>query len=60
MLNATEDDDSGLESRLSESHIPSNVCNEYSESETLNSPIMKDEMSKAVKRLKNGKACGED
>ena len=60
VLNATEDDDSGLESRLTECQIPSNVCNEYSESETLNSPIMEDEVSKAVKRLKNGKACGED
>ena len=60
MLNATEGDDSGLESSLSESQIPSNVCNEYSESETLNSPITDDEVSKAVKRLKNGKVCGED
>ena len=59
MLNATEDDESGLESK-SESQIPSNVGNEYSESETLNSPITEDEVSKAVKRLKNGKACGED
>ena len=60
MLNATEDYESGFESRLSESQIPSNVCNEYSESQTLNSPIPEDEVSKAVKRLKNGKACGED
>ena len=60
LLNATEGDDSGLESSLSESQTPSNVCNEYSESETLNSPITEDEVSKAVKRLKNGKACGED
>ena len=62
VLNATEVDESGPESRLSESQIPSNVytCNEYSESETLNSPITEDEVSKAVKRLKNGKACGED
>ena len=59
VLNATEDDESGLESQ-SESQIPSNVGNEYSESETLNSPITEDEVSKAVKRLKNGKACGED
>ena len=59
MLNATEDDESGLESK-SESRIPSNVGNEYSESETLNSPITEDEVIKAVKRLKNGKACGED
>ena len=59
MLNATEDDESGLESK-SESHIPSNVGNAYSESETLNSPITEDEVSKSVKRLKNGKACGED
>ena len=58
VLNATEGDDSGLESS-SESQIPGNVCNEYSESETLNSPITEDEVSKAVKRLKNGKACGE-
>ena len=48
MLNATEDDESGLESK-SESQIPSNVGNEYSESETLNSPITEDEVSKAVK-----------
>ena len=59
VLNATEGLDSGLESS-SESQIPGNVCNEYSESETLNSPITEDEVSKAVKRLKNGKACGED
>ena len=26
----------------------------------LNSPISEDELKKAVKRLKNGKACGED
>ena len=26
----------------------------------LNSPISEDEVKKAVKRLKNGKACGED
>ena len=32
-----------------ESQIPGNVCNEYSE--TLNSPITEDEVSKAVKRL---------
>ena len=56
VLNATEDDESGLESRLSESQTPRNVCNEYSESETLNSPITEDEVSKAVKCLKNGKA----
>ena len=30
------------------------------ESETLNSPITEDEVSKSVKRLKNGKACEED
>ena len=60
VLNATEYEESGLESILSESQTPSNVCNEYSESETLNSPITEDEVSKAVKRLKNGKACGED
>ena len=59
VLNATEDDESGLESK-SESQIQSNVGNEYSESETVNSPITEDEVSKAVKRLKNGKACGED
>ena len=59
VLNATEDDESGLESK-SEIQIPSNVGNEYSEIETLNSPITEDEVSKAVKRLKNGKACGED
>ena len=59
VLNATEDDESRLESK-SESQIPSNVGNEYSESETLNSPITEDEVSKAVKGLKNGKACGED
>ncbi len=59
MLNATEGDNSRLESS-SESQIPGNVCNEYSESQTLNSPIPEDEVSKAVKRLKNGKACGED
>ena len=59
VLNATKDDESGLESK-SESQIPSNAGNEYSESETLNSPITEDEVSKAVKRLKNGKACGED
>ena len=47
----SEDDESGLESK-SESQIPSNVGNEYSESETLNSPITEDEVSKAVKRLK--------
>ena len=57
VLNATVNDESGLESSLSESQTPSNVCNEYSESETLNSPITEDEVSKAVKRLKNGKAC---
>ena len=57
VLNATEGDDSRLESS-SESQIAGNVCNEYSE--TLNSPITEDEVSKAVKRLKNGKACGED
>ena len=34
VLNATEDDESGLESK-SESQIPSNVGNEYSEIETL-------------------------
>ena len=34
VLNATEGNDSGLESS-SESQIPGNVCNEYSESETL-------------------------
>ena len=60
MLNATEGDDSGLENSLSETQIPSNVCNEYSKSETLNSPITEDEVSKAIKRLKNGKACRED
>ena len=60
MLNATEDDGSGLESRLRESQIPSNVCNEYSESDTLNSPITEDELCIAVKRLTNAKACGED
>ena len=59
VLNATEDDESRLESK-SESQIPSNVGNEYSESETLNSQITEGEVSKAVKRLKNGKACGED
>ena len=36
VLNATEDDENELESRLSESQTPSNVCNEYSESENLN------------------------
>ena len=36
VLNATEYDESGVESRLSERQIPSNVGNEYSESETLN------------------------
>ena len=66
MLNVTEDDESGLESK-SESQIPSNAGNEYSERETLNSPITEAEVSKAVKRLKNGfpffkrfSACGED
>ena len=59
VLNATEYDESRLESK-SESQIPSNVGNEYSESETLNSQITEGEVSKAVKRLKNGKACGED
>ena len=59
VLNATEDDESRLESK-SESQIPCNVGNEYSESETLNSQITEGEVSKAVKRLKNGKACGED
>ena len=29
-------------------------------SDMLNSPISEDEVKKAVKRLKNGKACGED
>ena len=57
VLNATEDDESRLESK-SESQIPSNVGNEYSESETLNSQITEGEVSKAVKRLKNGKAWG--
>ena len=56
MLNTTEDDKNGLGSRLSESQIQSNACNEYSERETLNSPITVVEVSKAVKRLKNGKA----
>ena len=60
MLNATEGVDSGLESSLSESQIPCNVCIEHSESETLSSPITEDEVSKAVKRLKNGETCGED
>ena len=59
VLNATEGDDSGLESS-SESQIPGNVCRPNEYSETLNSPITEDEVSKAVKRLKNGKACGED
>ena len=42
VLIATEGDDSGLESSLSECQIPSNGYNEYSESETLNSPITED------------------
>ena len=53
VLNATEDYESGLEI-LNESQVPSNVCNEYSESDTLNSP------AKAVNRLNNGEAYGED
>ena len=36
------------------------VTNEYSESETLNLPISEVEVMTAVKRLKNGKACGKD
>ena len=40
--------------------MSSSVTNEYSESETLNLPISEAEVTTAVKRLKNGKACGED
>ena len=34
------------------------ITDQYSD--MLNSPISEDEVKKAVKRLKNGKACGED
>ena len=40
--------------------MSSNETNEYSESDTLNVPISGVEVTTAVKRLKNGKACGED
>ena len=40
--------------------VSSNVTNEYSESETLNLPISEADVMTAVKRLQNGKACGED
>ena len=35
-------------------------CITDKDSDMLNSPISEDEVKKAVKRLKNGKACGED
>ena len=40
--------------------MSSSVTNEYSESETLHLHISGAELTTAVKRLKNGKACGED
>ena len=38
--------------------MSSSVTNEYIESETLNLPISEAKVTTAVKRLKNGKACG--
>ena len=59
VLNSTEErNEAESEDNVNETQRSSCVTNEYSK--TPNSPISEAEVNKAVKQLKNGKACGED
>ena len=59
-LNAAAEDEVESECNMNGTQMSSNETNEYSESDTLNVPISGVEVTTAVKRLKNGKPCGED
>ena len=57
--NSAEENVTEFECNMNRTQMPSSVTNEYSESDTLNLPISEAEVTTAVKRLKNAKACGE-
>ena len=59
-FNSTEENVTEFECNMNGNQMSSSVANEYSESETLNLPISEAEVTTAVKRFKNGKACRED